>query len=1044
VTAGHKSSRESADAAGWAENGYPRCDKEYPPAPWWELLDKREKPKWDSFSWLTVRALFESINDLFAKFRPEIVDERRARWVALQRAAGAAVDDFVISPPPPEAVAEPNARGFLLVGDTGEQDASQYAVAPYLTNAATQQGPDGKPHSPEFLLIVSDVIYPAGDINEYVNGFYIPYRDFKRPIYALPGNHDWYDGLDGFMYHFCGAEPLALEGFRSTEVRPATRLANLLWRRSGAPERERLSRWRDSRDCGRNAAKAVQPAPYFALDLGDLMLVNIDTGVTGTIDDEQGRWLLRVSKIRKQKILLTGKPIYVDGAYHPGKISWKPSRREYEEDGWPPYKTVDDVVRHEPFGYLAAIGGDVHNYQRYPIWLENQERRIYYLVSGGGGAYLSPTHRIGPSPEEPKAEDDWPKGLKMPLDEDVPDPERRAELASTVRGWEDEKVATTFHCYPQRGDSLAYFARRAGPRMFNMVQTAAAAFVAAAALLLFADPLEHAGGMSLAVAYVPIVATALLLAWPGKWFNLKRWLGIHLDAEPEPWQPTPIHYPLGAVAFALLLLFAVCALGAEQVHGGELLSDPRFWAMTAVALAVPALLIGAILWAHDLHGSTPALLPLLAVVGAFATAIPILHPFGDFLGAPAWFTIALFVLAFMAVGMLGFGALRAYGGDRGDDDDANGSVGLRRILCCVLYELLTVAGPALLAYALGKRTDAGGVPWLAAALAACGLWPLVLSSRAFGAETYEASRRPGWKGRLEDLETGAQFLSTVAWITSAAILLHAIGDGWIAMAAIGAVAVLAILLAFGAMFLLGFETVLKRFKPAIAIGAVLLVAPALPLPAPIPALSFLAAAVALLAVAYLNVKALRRGRLNANAALWRITELLNEDGEEQVPDDTRPSQADDDEALFHLLYPYRWDPSHAQGTQRTGTLAQTLAKLLAELGDSDEPPFFKNLLRVDVRERKPSSSDGDATARAERELTIRCFGVTGFAKEEAEPPVEDEIHIPFHSPTKFEDMYPLDKGPEPVAGDDRGEARDQREAEVEPDEVGVTGVGKAV
>jgi hypothetical protein len=53
---------------------------------------------------------------------------------------------------------------------------------------------------------------------------------------------------------------------------------------------------------------------------------------------------------------------------------------------------VDDVVRTAEHNYVAAIGGDIHNYQRYPVRVGN--RKIQYFVSGGGGAYMSDTHRI--------------------------------------------------------------------------------------------------------------------------------------------------------------------------------------------------------------------------------------------------------------------------------------------------------------------------------------------------------------------------------------------------------------------------------------------------------------------------------------------------------------------------------------------------------------------------------------------------------------------------------------------------------------------------
>lgn len=55
----------------------------------------------------------------------------------------------------------------------------------------------------------------------------------------------------------------------------------------------------------------------------------------------------------RPKILITGSPLYVDGEHHPCPI-----------DGG---GTVDDVVRDPEHHYVAAIGGDIHNYQRCPL-----------------------------------------------------------------------------------------------------------------------------------------------------------------------------------------------------------------------------------------------------------------------------------------------------------------------------------------------------------------------------------------------------------------------------------------------------------------------------------------------------------------------------------------------------------------------------------------------------------------------------------------------------------------------------------------------------
>jgi hypothetical protein len=71
--------------------------------------------------------------------------------------------------------------------------------------------------------------------------------------------------------------------------------------------------------------------------------------------------------------------LIVDGSYNPGQIE------SFD-------RTVDDIVREPAHGYVAAIGGDIHNYQRYPV--EVRDRCIEYIVAGGGGAFMHATHRI--------------------------------------------------------------------------------------------------------------------------------------------------------------------------------------------------------------------------------------------------------------------------------------------------------------------------------------------------------------------------------------------------------------------------------------------------------------------------------------------------------------------------------------------------------------------------------------------------------------------------------------------------------------------------
>jgi hypothetical protein len=962
-----KSSRESAAGAGWGAEGYPRNGPVAVPGSWMGGLAERRKPKWDSFSWLTVRALFESVNDLFAKLRPEIVEERRARWVSGQRGrCPTGAGDLVFKPPREGESVE---RAFFLVGDTGEQDASQYAVIPYLTAEATQSDPDGDAREPEFMTIVSDVIYPAGDINEYVNGFYIPYQDFEKPIYALPGNHDWYDGLDGFMYHFCGAEPLPTEHFRRTQVRPAARLASYLWRGAEAPNRQELGSWRQSRHWGRDATDAVQPGPYFAIDLDDLLLVAIDTGVTGTIDEEQGLWLVKVSEeTRQQKILLTGKPIYVDGEYKPCAISWNSSPDRGDEEDPRRFATVDDVVRHEPFGYLAAIGGDVHNYQRYPIRIENQERTIHYLVSGGGGAYLSPTHRIPPLGEEPTRELRGRDIVQLPADAD-----------RYVRP-DEEDPELTFRCYPQRGDSVAYSARRGGPRIFNAVQVAAAAFVGAASLLLYAVPLPTTSRSALATVYAVLPAVAALVyLCASKLSAPKKVPGLTIAA-------------IGAVA-----LFAGAAWIADLTSHSDLLTSARFWSGAGVVLLVPLLLIASIPLAHDLRGSVPAALPQLALIGAFLAAALLWLPSPALGSAPSWLVDTVCAAAAGALSLLLLGLARQAW--QKEEENPNEPLAGGAFAYRLFDSALVVAAPATLAVALEAQAGGDWVGWLAVSIVGAGALPYAI---ALATRTFAPSRLAGKRLTATRVAAIAVFLSTAAWVTVAVLLLHMIGDGWIAAAAVGSIASLTLLLVAALLLLLIVGTVLlKRVIVSVLLVATLIAARYVDL------LPFVPVALLLLITAPAGVWGIRKGRINADAAQTEIRTKLR-GGEPPAEGTARKGDLNDskrlkvlnaEKTLFKLFYPYRWKLEEGREVNGIGAFRQVATELIAELGDSDEPPFFKHLLRVDVRGRQPEAGQPN------RELTIRCFGITGFADGEREPPLEDEISIPFFSrdslPTRF-------------------------------------------
>jgi Calcineurin-like phosphoesterase len=470
-----------------AASGVPR-----PPIPdHGEIGRYRELPTGSPNSWLRPSVLWRSRNDIVSRIH-DPVDALREAWLGLQGL-----------PSGTERVAALRITGherrertaFMVVGDTGEGDGSQMAVVPGLELISKDS---------DFTVVCSDVIYPAGDTDDYRAKFYLPYQAIPGPIYAIPGNHDWYDRLVGFMTHFCDATAAPPAGTgRGPGLRG--RLASWLWRDERQIQQPTVQAGEQQRP--RNPAFPSQRGPYWSLDAGDYRLVGIDTGIAGDLDAAQGEWLLRVSQERPEaaKILLTGKPLIVDGKYHAGEIAGS-------------QLTVDRIVRKPEHGYVAAIGGDIHNYQRYPITLADG-RTLQYVVSGGGGAFMHSTHKI------PRI--DGAEGVAARL---------RAEM-------NEELALTEFetHFFPARAWSLYWCSRLLGPRNRQLLGLSHAEAGAVLGEALDVEALDadarallaqyHAHGMPKRVRLVKTLLYDRLPA-PGKLFQ--RFLSEIVDNDDPP------------------------------------------------------------------------------------------------------------------------------------------------------------------------------------------------------------------------------------------------------------------------------------------------------------------------------------------------------------------------------------------------------------------------------------------------------------------------------------------------------------------------------
>lgn len=258
---------------------------------------------------------------------------------------------------------------FIVIGDPGEGDASQASLKDRYLELA-------KRDDVKFVVISSDVIYPAGEMKDYERNFYLPFKGVRKPIYAIPGNHDWFNALAGFSANFMRPDAARASIDARIAVDRGLTLMDGQKRDGMIGEATRLRQ-----EYGLDTAR--QGASYFDIQTDDFALIALDTGVLKSIDPGQERWLEDALRRARGKFVmaLTGHPRFAGG--HEAAPEGTPLRRLFD--------------RLEAGGVSVAMAGDTHDFEYY-----RQEtgggRPIHHFLNGGGGAYLS----IGTAL-------DWPK-----------------------------------------------------------------------------------------------------------------------------------------------------------------------------------------------------------------------------------------------------------------------------------------------------------------------------------------------------------------------------------------------------------------------------------------------------------------------------------------------------------------------------------------------------------------------------------------------------------------------------------------------------------
>lgn len=251
-----------------------------------------------------------------------------------------------------------NAVWVDYVADLGDGFDSTYAMASLISAPQLDIEGAGPLPAAKLLIMGGDQVYPFPTRTAYRERFAMPYStalpptsdgNWRRLLFVLPGNHDWYDGLSSFDHMFCKA-------------------------RFGHAAENRIGGW-----------LCPQHRSYFAIRLPhNWWIWGADIQLAQYLDAGQVLYFEGVAEAMKQHpteapklILCTAEP------------SWNYDKDE-KLQGEDNLSTITKIATDAGARIAAVIAGDLHHYSRY----FSKEAGTSFVTAGGGGAYFSPTHYL--------------------------------------------------------------------------------------------------------------------------------------------------------------------------------------------------------------------------------------------------------------------------------------------------------------------------------------------------------------------------------------------------------------------------------------------------------------------------------------------------------------------------------------------------------------------------------------------------------------------------------------------------------------------------
>ena len=241
---------------------------------------------------------------------------------------------------------------FDYLADTGDGWNSTHAVASLVAQEELQVGDERLPRG-SFLVLGGDEVYPSASRVNYQERLVAPFAaalpltsSGSPSMFAVPGNHDWYDGLVSFSRLFT---PDGQVGGWHTEQRRSYFAIQLPYRW-----------WLWAVDIQLEADIDLGQLQYFS-DIGEKHLKPGDRVILASAEPD---WLYRDIKdptFRRNLAFLE-----------------------------------EDIIAPRGADVYVWVSGDLHHYRRHQ---RVDDPNFHRIVCGGGGAYLSATHQsmFGPA-----------------------------------------------------------------------------------------------------------------------------------------------------------------------------------------------------------------------------------------------------------------------------------------------------------------------------------------------------------------------------------------------------------------------------------------------------------------------------------------------------------------------------------------------------------------------------------------------------------------------------------------------------------------------